>query len=78
MREEKDKAAIAEAAILKRMEEGPFPFKFHDLYRVGNLAVGDERMMSGGFAYRIADRLIQRERKAGRIVQTKRGQWVRP
>lgn len=72
-----ERKQIATEACLLRMEQGPFPFTHHDVYRAGNHAVGDYEMVGGGFAYRLADQLIQRERKAGRIVQIKRGKWVR-
>lgn len=63
----------AEQAILARMQEGPF--KYVDLHRLGDriLASPDKNIST----YRLADKLIQRERKAGRIVQgDKRGDWL--
>ena len=55
----------SEAKMLARMQEGRF--RFRDLW----MPLGD------GYApeYREADRLIQRERKAGRIRQVERGVW---
>ena len=65
-----DREAV-ERAMMERVENGPFPFTFRDLWKLGDQFAGDE------VSYRWADQLIQRERKAGRIVQAARGKWVR-
>lgn len=63
--------AKAEATILRRMREGPFRFV--------DLVVLADKEQGVGYDhsfYRLADRLIQRERKAGRITQASRGNWL--
>lgn len=55
----------SETWMLDRMRKGPF--KFIDLWA---------HFGAQSPEYREADRLIQRERKAGRIQQIKRGVWL--
>ena len=57
-------AKEVEEAMLRRMQAGQF--RFANLY---------EPYGSKGPEYRQADRLIQRERKAGNIAQVSRGLW---
>lgn len=56
--------AASEAKMLVRMGQGDF--RFRDLWGMFG-SVGPE--------YREADKLIQRERKAGRIEQVQHGLW---
>ena len=64
----------AEAAMLERMAE---PFTHHQLWVHGHGAGGlPIPPLYESAAYRHADRLIQRERKAGRIVFTRVGRQV--
>lgn len=61
-----DKGAVSEseAWMLERMKSGEF--RFSDLWM---------RFGAQSPEYRMADRLIQRERKAGRIEMVKHGVW---
>jgi len=61
---EEERKAAAEKKMLERMRQGQF--RFSDLW-----------MMFGANSpeYREADRLIQRERRAGRIRMVKHGLW---
>lgn len=63
--------AVAEKAMLDRMNVGPFTFL--EIYAAGNLACGFAAGDQSTFCYRLADRLMQRERKAGRISFTREG-----
>lgn len=56
--------------MLERMQSNPFTFhSLHTRFTVHGWPSGEHP------AYREADRLIQRERKSGRISQIKRGLW---
>jgi len=58
-------------AMQERIDNGP-PFLFSDLYVVGNRA-GNATGIPNCDSYRVADRMIQKARKAGKIklVRTK-------
>lgn len=65
--------ARAEAAMLQHIASNE-TFTFRQLWSAGDRSIGAD----SGTAYRWADRLIQRERKAGRIEETgKRGVWAK-
>ncbi len=62
---------IAMAEMRRRLENGPYPVTFMELYMAGDRACGKQ-----GWSYRLADRLLQAERRAGRIKQQSRGKWI--
>lgn len=65
-------SAAAEAAALHRMRQ---PFRCRDVEKAVRDASGASA--SSEFLMRAADRLIQRERKAGKIVKgSKNGDWL--
>lgn len=60
----KEQMERGEALIIAKMREGKFTFASLWNHADRELGIGGEREPS---TYRLADRLIQRERKAGRI-----------
>jgi hypothetical protein len=69
-----DRRKVAEAAMLGIMRSGE-EFTFRQLYPVGNDAIGADHV-GGGVAYRWADALIQKQRRAGNIKMVRFGVWV--
>lgn len=66
-----EQIAKAEGLILARMQQGPFTFGA--LWKATDRALD---LPTNQTTYRVADRLIQRERRAGRITQGPvRGDW---
>jgi hypothetical protein len=67
---------VAQRAMLERLTSG-LPVTFLDIYAMGNATIGKPLRDQRTFCYRMADRLIQRERKKGTIEKQRcNGKWV--
>jgi len=73
-----DQRRVAKNAVMVALEEGPFPMTYRHLSGVARRAAEGfcpELKGRATDADRMADQVLQAERRAGRIIQKGRGFW---